>query len=69
MKHVAYTIPGVVDDEGDPVVFGGFPDPGMAFPAQSVLPNGHTIATPPTAQAVHEAKANIPDFLPEGPRD
>lgn len=65
MKHVSYTIPGVVDDEGEPVVFGGFPDPGMAFPGQSVLPDGRTIATPPTAQSFFEAKVNIPDFLPE----
>lgn len=65
MKHVAYTIPGVVDGDGNPVVFGGMALPGNAVPLQTVGPDGQRMTTPSTAEIVHERAFKVPSYLPE----
>ncbi|MDV5822291.1 hypothetical protein [Sphingobium naphthae] len=65
MKHVAYTIPGVVDENGDPVVFGGMVMPGHGVPLQTVAPNGQKMDTPSTAEIIHEREFKLPSYLPE----
>lgn len=67
MKHVSYTIPGVVDENGDPIVFGGFVIPGHALPAQTMIVPGAPEATPASAEIVVEHETEkIPDILPGG---
>ena len=69
MKEVAYTIPGVVDENGDPVLFVGMAMPGHALPAQTRGSDGQCFTTPATADIVNARDTRIPAFLPSGEID
>ncbi len=64
MKHVSYTIPGHVDENGELIVYGGFALPGNALPVQTRAASG-LITTPATVEIVNERDVKLPDFLPE----
>lgn len=69
MKEVSYTLPGVVDENGDPVLFVGMAMPGHALPAQTRGADGQSFATPDTADIVNARTPRIPAFLPSGEID
>lgn len=63
MKHVSYTIPGVVDEKGDLIVFGGFAPPGHDLPA-TYLHGDDVRETPNGAVVVNERDVKLPEFMP-----